>query len=178
MNGCLKDQTLLFLYEGEGTASQRVHLAGCDACTARYSRLARDVEGIGRVLRGNPPRITTGYALAFCWAKSGAALALTIALVWVSLWLWYLSPAPHLKETRNGEIWNLMVEMSGDLLSADEAIAAAAWFPGIDGYDVPMAGEEEPCAVVDESITGEEELNHRIAAAEDGLGMLALLCEW
>ena len=178
MNGCLKDRTLLFLYEGEGTAGQRVHLAGCDACTARYSRLAHDLDGIDRVLRKDPPRITTRYAFTFRWAKSGAALALTVALVWVSLWLWYLSPAPDLKETRSGEIWYLMVEMSGDLLSADEAIAEAAWFPGTDMYNVPMAGEEEPCALVDESVTGEEELNHRMAAADDGLDMLALLCHW
>lgn len=153
MNQCLKDRSLLLLYEGEGTSTQRSHLAECKDCATRYQRLGRDLDAIERVLREEPPSEIVRYRpqpFTLRWLPTAAAVAMVLALVWGSVQMWSPSPPP-IKETSNEEIWYILEEVSADLFLLDEAIAEEPWSLDAD-YDLPVALLEEwPCEWVDTS---------------------------
>jgi hypothetical protein len=104
MSRCLRDHTLLWLSEGEGTRAQRVHLEACAACTTRYQRLVSDLKVLGHVLRETPPpqairpRPRTFHAR---WLPVAAALALTLAGLMGSLEVWNSAPPTPPLEARH-----------------------------------------------------------------------------
>jgi hypothetical protein len=150
MTGCLKDRTLFLLYYGGATSSQRTHLTECDACATRYRHLGRDLEAISQVLREKPlPKTVTHRFRPFTvrWLPIGAALALALLLVWVSVRIWNPSAPPPLKGTNNGETWSLMNEFPSNLFLLNEAIAGELWTEGGDSYNLAAAvlEAERPC---------------------------------
>ncbi len=56
MSRCLSEETLLLVYEGEGTREDSAHLAKCQVCTIRREHLGKDLKLLGQVLRDLPPR--------------------------------------------------------------------------------------------------------------------------
>ena len=158
MSRCLRDRTLLLLYEGEGTGSQRSHLAECEACTTRYRRLESDLEAIGQVLREEPPPEAVRYRpqpFTLRWLPTAAAVAMVLALVWGSVQMWSPSPPP-IKEASNEEIWYILEELSADLFLLDEAIAEELWTEVADFYEFSRPLEEEwPCEWDDPSAMSE-----------------------
>ena len=150
MSGCLKDRTLFLLYYGGATSSQRTHLTECDACATRYRHLGRDLEAISHVLREKPPPKTVTHRFrpfTVRWLPIGAALALALLLVWVSVRIWNPSAPPPLKGTNNGETWSLMNEFPSNLFLLNEAIAGELWTEGGDSYNLAAAvlEAERPC---------------------------------
>ncbi len=88
MNTCLRKRTLLLLSAGEGTNEQRVHVATCASCAARYRRFVRELEVIEHMLREtSPPPAVSRRFPSWRWRPVMAALAATFVLVWGGLWL-------------------------------------------------------------------------------------------
>jgi hypothetical protein len=85
MNGCLPDRVLWALSEGEGSATDRDHLANCRLCAARARHLASDVEVLATILRDPPPaaavRAPVGTA-GLRWAAA-ALVAMAVGLAWM-----------------------------------------------------------------------------------------------
>lgn len=153
MSQCLKDRTLLLLYEGEGTSVQRGHLSECGSCGARYQRLVRDLERIGQVLREEPPpgvAIRGYYRLVVPWLSAAAGLLVALALAWGGLWMWNPTPPVPSDSAGNEEVWSFLEETSTALLMPDsmsglEDSSQAEDFP----YVSAALGEELPCEGVD-----------------------------
>jgi hypothetical protein len=150
MTGCLRDRTLISLYYGRGTTTQRSHLTQCEACAIRYRQLERDLEAISQVLREKPPPKTVSHRFrpfSARWLPTTAALALALALVWVSVRIWNSSARPSLKKTSNGETWSLVDEFPSNLFLLNEAIAGELWTEGADSYNLAAAvlEAERPC---------------------------------
>lgn len=127
MSRCLRDQTFLLLYEGEGTGVHRAHLEACAACAARYQRLVHDLEVIGQVLREAPPPQAVphrSHPLRIRWVPVTAALALTLALVWGGVWMRGPSPPGLPAGARNEAILLFLEEVSAALFSTVDASAA------------------------------------------------------
>lgn len=55
MTTCLGERALWRLQQGEGTAAEWAHVAGCVLCGGRQRDLARDLALIGRALEGAEP---------------------------------------------------------------------------------------------------------------------------
>src|SRR3989442_14475678 len=95
MSRCLREQTLLWVYEGEGTSRERAHVETCAACATRYQRLVHDLEVIGQVLREAPssgavPHLRSSLRLR--WMPVAAALAVAFLVVGGGVGM--QSPAP------------------------------------------------------------------------------------
>jgi hypothetical protein len=164
MTGCLRDRTLFLLYYGGATSSQRTHLTECDACATRYRHLGRDLEAISHVLREKPPPKTVTHRFrpfTVRWLPIGAALALALLLVWVSVRIWNPSAPPPLKGTNNGETWSLMNEFPSNLFLLNEAIAGELWTEGGDSYNLAAAvlEAERPCEWYDLPAMGTAEFS-------------------
>ena len=122
MTGCLRDRMLLSLYYGGGTSVKRTHLTECEACATRYRQLGRDLEAISQVLREKSPPKTVSHRFrpfTVRWLPIGAALALALVLVWVSVRIWNLSAWPPLKGINNGETWSLVDQFPSNLFFAE-----------------------------------------------------------
>ena len=150
MSGCLRDRTLLLLYYGRGISSQQTHLTECEACAARYRQVGRDLETISRVLREKPLPKTVSHRfrpVSVRWLPAGAALALALVLVWVSVRIWNPSARLPLKGTNNGETWSLMDELPSNLFLLNEAMAGGLWAEGASSYNLAAAVLEadRPC---------------------------------
>ena len=135
MSGCLREQTLLLLYEGEGTSAHRAHLEACTACATRYQRLVHDLEVIGQVLREAPPLRQAqdrppkpiphrSHPLRIRWMPMAATLAVTLALVWGGIWVWSPAPPGLPEEARNEDVVLFLEEVSTALFSTVDAEAA------------------------------------------------------
>ena len=150
MNGCLRDRTLLSLYYGRGTTTQKTHLTECDACAARYRQLERDLEAISQVLREKPLPKTVSHRFrpfSVRWLPTTAALALALVLVWVSVRIWNPSARPPLKGTNHEETWSFVDEFPTNLFLLNEAFAGELWAEGTDSYNLAAAllEAERPC---------------------------------
>jgi hypothetical protein len=150
MSRCLRDRTLLLLYYGGGISSQRTHLTKCEACAARYRQLKRDLEAISQVLREKPYSATVAHRshpFTVRWWPIGAALALALVLVWVSVRIWNPSAWPPPKGASNGEAWSLMDELPSNLFLLNEAMAGGLWTEGASSYNLAAAvlEAERPC---------------------------------
>jgi hypothetical protein len=144
MNGCLKDQTLLSLHDGEGTGAERTHLTECAACAARYRRLRGDLEAIRQVLRETPPpHIVSRGSRSFAsrWLPLAVAVGLILVLVWGGARLWRPAGSP----LSNEEIWALLGESSADLFLLNEAFAEEVWMNTVDAEVATALEAEWPC---------------------------------
>lgn len=145
MSRCLRDKTLLSLYEGSGTSAHRAHLERCAACAARYERLVHDLEVIGQVLREVPPPgafAAPPHPLRVRWAPMAAALAVAITLVGGGIWV-RRSPPPV---TLNEEVSPFLEEVSAALFSTAEADMAAIAAPASNWVERESAREGAwPC---------------------------------
>jgi hypothetical protein len=116
MSRCLRDQTLLWLSEGEGTRAQRAHLEACAACTRRYQRLVGDLKVLRRVLQEAPPlpamrqRPRTFRAR---WLPVAAALTLVLAGLMGALEMWNSAPPPPPLEARREAMTLLQAALDG-----------------------------------------------------------------
>lgn len=175
---CLRDGTLLLLYEGEGTSTQRSHLAECEACAIRYRHLGRDLEVIGRVLREESPSKTLSHcppSLTFRLLPTAAVLIIALMLVWGGARMWSIS-SPSLDETRNEDIRQFMEEASTALFFPQDAIAEEPWPQVADFHDLSVAlGEEWPC--VDLPAWSEAGFSDEAGRDFDGYAF-PLLCGW
>lgn len=94
MKTCLSEESLLLLYEGEGSCDEQTHLAKCQICTIRYERLGKDLKLLGQVLREPPPQtveIRERRSPMLRWvpvAMAGAAAALLLS--------WSLDQVPEM----------------------------------------------------------------------------------
>jgi hypothetical protein len=116
MSRCLRDQTLLWLAEGEGTHAQRVHLETCAACTIRYQRLVDDLKVLRRVLRGAPlPQAMRRRRRTFHprWLPVAAALALALAGLMGGLEMWNAVPPPPPLEARHEAMTLVQAALDG-----------------------------------------------------------------
>jgi len=150
MSRCLKGQTLLLLYEGEGTRDQQTHLKECEDCSKRYEKLGRDLTAISRVLREQPPpQAVVHHFRPFVvrWLP-GAALAMTLVLVWVGVRLWR-NPAvpPVTQESTNGSIWSLLEGLTSNPILQSDAIAMELATEGAGSYELAATALEadRPC---------------------------------
>src|SRR5262245_32002965 len=150
MSGCLRDRTLFLLYYGGGISSQRTHLTKSEACAARYRQLEHDLEAISQVLREKPHRATIAHRshpFTIRWLPIGAALALALVLVWVSVRMWNPSTQPSLRGTNNGEAWNLMDEFPSNFFLLNEAIIGEPGAGSARSYNLAAAilEADRPC---------------------------------
>lgn len=142
MSQCLKDQTLLLLYDGEGTSAQRTHLTECEGCAARYRQLRHDLEAISQLLRGEPPPKTVNNRFRpLRWLPATVAVALALVLIWEGVRMWNPSARPPLQGTSNLEAWTLVGDFSTDLFLLNEAIAEELWTEITDSYELATALE-------------------------------------
>lgn len=119
MKRCLRDQTLLLLYEGEGTDLQRAHLKACLACARRYRRLVHELEVIGRVLQEEPPLRSFAYRAQpsyVRWVPLATALGVVLAILWGGMWVRRVN-SPVLPEEL-GSISEFLEEVSTAVFSA------------------------------------------------------------
>jgi len=126
--------------------------------------LGRDLEAISHVLREKPPPKTVTHRFrpfTVRWLPIGAALALALLLVWVSVRIWNPSAPPPLKGTNNGETWSLMNEFPSNLFLLNEAIAGELWTEGGDSYNLAAAvlEAERPCEWYDLPAMGTAEFS-------------------
>ncbi len=157
MSRCLRDQTLLLLYEGEGTSAHRAHLKTCVACATRHQRLVRDLEVIGQVLReapllrqaqDRPPQVVPyrPHSLRLRWMPMAVALAVTLALVWGGVWVRRPSPPVSPARARNEAALFFLEEVSTTLFSTVDARAAMMPAPVSDfAYWQAALEGEWPC---------------------------------
>jgi hypothetical protein len=116
MSRCLRDQTLLWLSEGEGTHAQRVHLETCAACTTRYQRLVDDLKVLRHVLReAPPPQAVRQRPRTFRtrWLSVAAALALALAGLMAGLDMWNSAPPTPPLEARHEAMALLQAALDG-----------------------------------------------------------------
>ncbi len=179
MSRCLRDRTLLLLYEGEGTGSQRSHLVECEACTTRYRRLESDLETIGQVLREEPPPEAVRHRpqpFTLRWLPTAAVLLIVLMVVWGSVRMWNSSPSPHLEKTSNEEIWEFLEEASTALFFPEDAIAEEDWLEVSDLHNLPVVlGEEWSCEWEDALAWSEGGVFDE-AVGEFGVDAFSLLC--
>jgi hypothetical protein len=150
MNQCLKDETLLLLYEGEETNAQRKHLKECAACAARYRRLENDIGTISRIFREQPPPKTIARSsrlFSIRWLPTTAALATGLLLMLVGVRLWRPSTQPPLPQASNSDSWSVLDDLPSNPLLLNEALAAELATEGGGSYDLAAAALEieRPC---------------------------------
>jgi hypothetical protein len=122
MMQCLKERTLLSLYEGKGTTDERSHLGECKTCSERYRRLGRDLQTISQTLREEPPKTVSRSFRPFAvrWFPAAAALALALVVVWVGVWR---SSDRPVKGTVTADTRRFVEGSPSDLFLLNEAIA-------------------------------------------------------
>ena len=115
MSPCLRDQTLLWLSEGEGTRAQRLHLETCAACTTRYQRLVDDLKVLRHVLREAPPQAMRRRPQTFRarWLPVAAALTLVLAGLMGTTEMWNSAPPPPPLEARREAMTLLQAALDG-----------------------------------------------------------------
>lgn len=127
MSECLRDRTLLLLYEGEGTSAHRAHLEACRPCARRYEVLVHDLQVVQQVLRQSPPPQVAPHrppALRLRWMPVAAALAVTFAVVWGGVWRQRPSPPVVPTEAHTEAALLFLEEVSTALFSSVDASAA------------------------------------------------------
>lgn len=133
MNRCLRDHTLLLLYEGERSATHQAHLEDCTSCMSRYRQLVRDVEVIGQVLQGEPPPQSASarlHAPRLRWFPVAAALTVTLALVWGGFWVRKPSHSVFSVAVRNEDVFSFLEEeVSPALFATAEASVTTVLTP-------------------------------------------------
>lgn len=158
MSRCLKDQTLLVLYDREGTSTQRAHLTECEACATRYRQLGCDLQAISQVLRRKPPPKAIGHRFrpfTVRWLPTAVAAVLALVLIWEGVRIWNPSARPPHKGITNEEIWSLLEGASADLFWMNQAIAEELWI-ATDGLAAALQAEW-PCEWYDISARAEVE---------------------
>ena len=130
---------------GEGTAAEYDHLRLCADCAERYDALLEDLELIGDVLKGPPPR-RPAFAGAFSsrvprLAVAGAGIAM-LAVVLAAGSLWRRSPATA--EPQAANVRGLAEEVSIALLSADDLQPVSASGPDVSDVRAALSGRW-PC---------------------------------
>ena len=116
MSRCLRDQTLLWLSEGEGTRAQRVHLEACAACTTRYQRLVGDLKVLRHILQEAPPPQAMrrrSWTFRARWLPVAAALALALAGLMGGLEVWNSAPPTPPLEARHEAMTLLQAALDG-----------------------------------------------------------------
>jgi len=170
MTRCLRDRTLLLLYEGEGSSAQRAHLKECEACAARYRRLDRDLKAIGQVLREEPPSPVVSHParpFAVRWLPAAAALAMTLMLVWVGVRTWSPSARPGTKS----ESWSVLDELPSNPFLLSDALALELATEGVGPADLAAVALEaaRPCEWYD--LLARSEVESAIEESEISGGM-------
>ena len=128
MSRCLREQTLLWVYEGEGTSRERAHVETCAACATRYQRLVHDLEVIGQVLREAPSSGAVPHrrsSLRLRWMPVAAALAVALLVVWGGVRMQSPAPPEVPGDARNDDAVLFLEEVSTLLFATDDAGAAA-----------------------------------------------------
>lgn len=89
MKRCVSEKRLLAICEGRGTIPERVHVKGCESCTARVQHLTADLAMIVQVLREPPPLLQPEperHAVGFGWMPVAAVGAAALLLMWTQEW--------------------------------------------------------------------------------------------
>jgi hypothetical protein len=150
MSRCLKERKLLLLYDGEGTVAERAHVTECEACATRYRQLGRDLEAIGRELRGEPPLKTVCHPFSpftVRWLPTAAALALALVLIWVGVQLRTPSGRLPLKGIDTTETRSLLDDLASNPFLLTDALAVELATEGGASYELAAAvlEAERPC---------------------------------
>ena len=125
MTRCLRDDALLMLSCGDGSAAERAHLGSCAACDARYAQLTNDLSLIGRALSEPPPR-TSAYRLhprGIRWIPAAAAVAGMLVLVMGVTQFW--SPSPVQVATQTASVSAFVDDVSSALFATSNEVALA-----------------------------------------------------
>jgi len=146
MNRCLKERDLFLLYEGEGTAAERAHLAECAACAERYRRLESDLGAITQALRQaprpEPARSYSSFPWAARWATAAVIAAWALVVVWQGIRIWQ----PAAPAVADGETWAVMEELSPEQLADNQAGGQDLWILLAESYERAAALElDRPC---------------------------------
>jgi hypothetical protein len=141
MNRCLKDQSLLWLHEGEGTDAERAHLTKCEACAKRYRQLGSDLQAITQTLREARPLKTvsaTSSPMRVRWLTAAVMAVGALVVIWQGIRIW-TPPAPV-----NEEIWTITEEFLPELFT--QTGAEELWTVIADSYELAAALEaDRPC---------------------------------
>ena len=158
MSRCLSEQTLLWLYEREGTDAQRAHLATCATCAMRYQRLVHDLEVIRDVLWKVPPPQTDPHRsplLSIRWLPVATASAVAVLVVWSGVWLQSPLKAPETVSTED-LVRFLEETVSPALFSTADTSAADIPAPAADAiYAQAALAGTWPCEYTDPFSTPE-----------------------
>ena len=145
MSECLRDRTLLLMFEGEGASTDQAHLEACEACADRYRRLVHDIEVIEQVLREEPPRqalYRNSRSLNIRWIPAVVALAFLIVSVWgVMRAQRTTSPVPS-EETRNESAELVLDEVSTAIFSVSDDTTEIPYSDSDFSYLDTALGEE------------------------------------
>jgi hypothetical protein len=101
MKRCVAEKRLLAIFEGRGTIPERLHVKGCEPCTARLQHLTADLAMIVQVLREPPPLpqpVPERQLFRLGWVPVAAVGAVALLLVWNQEWRphvpWLPAPPP------------------------------------------------------------------------------------
>lgn len=147
MSHCLRDQTLLLLYEGEEAGDARSHLNTCVACHARYQHLVSDLEVIDETLQGPPLWEPAPRKMRVMQARRlSVAVACVLVMIVVGGRLWWQessvpvsSPAPRAEE----------------IVRFVEKEVAPALFATTDGHAPTLFSSISHLAYVEAAVQGE-----------------------
>ena len=148
MRGCLGDEALWRVHEGEGSLAEQTHLARCPGCRARSRRLARDLRVIRSVLVGPAPvRLARGRAR---WPRSrllpiaAAILIVSAAGVGGSLWGRWQPGRVHPAPARGEETLAFLGDVSAALFApGDESPMTATPDPALADLEAALDGDGE-----------------------------------
>src|SRR4051794_26065898 len=89
MSHGLSERALLKVYEIDSPAESD-HLRTCQACTARYAKLSKDLEMISEVLRQQSPRDRGAYhpRIRVALFRKAAAVAVVLLILFSALRVW------------------------------------------------------------------------------------------
>ena len=87
MNECLKEEVLLDLLLGEGSAEAQLHIKGCAACARNYKNLTQHMKLIETALSAPPPPAPVGLRLLSRMPIIAPAFATALAVFVTGFWL-------------------------------------------------------------------------------------------
>jgi hypothetical protein len=166
---CLRDQELVWLYEGDGPPAARDHLETCPRCAARGRELADDLRVISAVLESDPaPSAAPRRAVGLRWVAAAAVTgALVVGLNLLFARQWGSVTTPQALDPARGS-----GGVTEELIAAVEAMSAGE-SPAIEAAALSPRGGSPPEASAAElyaTVTGEETCESPASLAEDGCG--------